>query len=43
MNEDDERSAKAICNLLASRHINIALITVRRQLKKLAWTYGKAW
>ncbi|KAK6304993.1 hypothetical protein J4Q44_G00237730 [Coregonus suidteri] len=43
MDEDDERSAKAIWNLLASRHnINIALITVRRQLKKLEWTYGKA-
>ncbi|CAB1347539.1 unnamed protein product, partial [Coregonus sp. 'balchen'] len=31
MDEDDERSAKAFWNLLASRHnINIALITVRR-------------
>ncbi|CAB1313672.1 unnamed protein product, partial [Coregonus sp. 'balchen'] len=43
MDEDEERSAKATWNLLASRHnINIALITVRRQLKKLEWSYGKA-
>jgi hypothetical protein len=43
MVEDDERSGKAIWNLLASPHnINITPITVRRQLKKLEWTYGKA-
>eukprot|EP00063_Salmo_salar_P078555 XP_014053390.1 PREDICTED: uncharacterized protein LOC106603801 [Salmo salar] len=40
IDEDDERSAKEIRNLLASRNnINIALITVRRQLKKLGWIY----
>ena len=40
IDEDDERSAKEIRNLLASQHnINIALITVRRQLKKLGWIY----
>ncbi|CAB1315816.1 unnamed protein product [Coregonus sp. 'balchen'] len=38
MDEDDERSVKVIRNLLASWHnVNIALITVRRQLKKLEW------
>ncbi|CDQ98015.1 unnamed protein product [Oncorhynchus mykiss] len=43
MNEDDERSAKANCNLLASQHyINIALITVTRQLNRIGWTYAKA-
>jgi phenolic acid decarboxylase len=42
MDEDNERSAKAFLNLLASwNNINIALITVRRHLKKLEWTYGK--
>ena len=41
MNEDDERSAKAICNLLASRHnINIALIS--QKTVEGTWIYGNA-
>ena len=34
----EDWSAKAICNLQASRH-NITLITIRRQLKKVVWIY----